>query len=128
MKFAFPLMILAFLAILWGAFYFPAACLVAGYTRSFTATINPLIGLDTIKTLGFDYFKILLMGFLLLVFSGILSAIMSAILSPFNLPRMGNLPAIALSSFITFYISIVFSVVLGFAMYKNSGKFNLFRR
>ncbi len=126
-KTAFPVVILIFPAMLWGLFYFPAACLVAGYTRSFTATINPLIGLDTIKRLGFDYVKILLMGVVLLLFSGILSVVISAILSPFNMPRMGNLPAIFISGFVTFYISIVFSVILGFAMYKNSDKFNLFR-
>ena len=50
------------LALLWGLFYFPAACAVAGYTRSFTAVLNPLVGLDTIKRLGLDYVKILLAG------------------------------------------------------------------
>lgn len=128
MKIAFPVVILSILGLLWGLFYFPAACLVAGYTRSFTATINPLIGIDTIKRLGFDYIKILAMGLVLLVFSGILTVILSIILMPFDIPLMGNLPAVFFTSFITFYISIVFSVILGFAMYKNTDKFNLFRR
>ncbi|MEO6589483.1 MAG: hypothetical protein ABIP06_09280, partial [Pyrinomonadaceae bacterium] len=44
-----PLLALTVLAFLWGIFYFPAACAVAGYTRSFTATINPSVGLDTIR-------------------------------------------------------------------------------
>ncbi|MEO7540213.1 MAG: hypothetical protein ABIV21_09300, partial [Pyrinomonadaceae bacterium] len=45
--------------LLWSVFYFPAACAVAGYTRSFAATLNPFVGLDTIKRLGSYYFKIL---------------------------------------------------------------------
>lgn len=126
-KMAFPFLVLALLAFLWAMFYFPAACLVAGYTRSFVATLNPAIGFDTIKRLGVDYFKILVMGFLLIVFSAIISGFLLVILSPFNLPKMGNLPATVLSAFVTFYISIVFSVTLGFAMYKNSHKFNIFR-
>ncbi|HEX8638449.1 MAG TPA: hypothetical protein VF692_10325, partial [Pyrinomonadaceae bacterium] len=64
---AAPLVVVGFLAFLWGAFYFPAACAVAGYTRSFTAAINPLVGLDTIRRLGLDYVKILLMGFVIVI-------------------------------------------------------------
>ncbi len=116
---AIPFVLLAFIALLWGAFFFPAACLVAGYTRSFSATINPMNGLDTIRRLGFDYAKILGFGIVLIVGAGIVSAIVSAILSPFNMPMFGNIPAKFLLSFITFYISIVFSVSLGFAMYRN---------
>ena len=50
--------ILLLIGVGWGLFYLPAACLVAGYTRSFVATMNPLIGLETIKLLGFDYLKL----------------------------------------------------------------------
>src|SRR5262249_22917065 len=32
-----PIVVLAAIAFLWGLFYFPVACIVAGYTRSFTA-------------------------------------------------------------------------------------------
>ena len=56
--------------LIWGLFYFPAACAVAGYTQSFSATVNPLVGLDTIKRLGLDYAKILLMGFVIVIMSG----------------------------------------------------------
>lgn len=120
--FAFPFVILAFIALLWGLFYFPAACLVAGYTRSFWATLNPLNGLDTIKRLGFDYVKILWLGFVLIVSVGIIGAVVGAVLSPFDMPMMGNIPAKVIVSFFTFYIWIVFSVLLGFAMYKNADR------
>lgn len=115
------------LALLWGLFYFPAACAVAGYTRSFTATLNPFVGLDTIKRLGFSYVKILLMCLAILVISGIISIFLSILFSPFDLPRMGNIPAKIVGSVVGFYFSIVFSCILGYALYKNSDKLNLFR-
>jgi hypothetical protein len=116
-----------FFALLWGLFYFPVACAVAGYTRSFTAVINPLVGLDTIKHLSFDYVKILLMGLILAVFTFIVSLILGIIFSPFDLPRMGNLPAAAVASLFHFYLWIVFSHILGFALYKNSARLKLFQ-
>lgn len=115
------------LALLWGLFYFPAACAVAGYTRSFFATLNPLVGLDTIRHLGFDYLKILLMTFLMSVASGMVGLIFALIFFPFNLPRFGNLPAQFVGSFVTFYFSVVFAVTLGYALYKNSAKLKLHR-
>ena len=124
---AAPLVIVGFLAFLWGLFYFPAACAVAGYTRSFTATINPLVGLDTIKRLGFDYVKILFMGFLIILITAFIGMILSIVLSPFDMPRMGNLPVKVIGSIFTFYFSIVFSCILGYALYKNSAKLNLYR-
>lgn len=116
-----------FLSLLWGLFYYPAACAVAGYTRSFWATLNPTVGLDTIKRLGFDYVKILFMKLILIIIAGIIGGILSAVFAPFDLPRMGNLPAMAIGSLVTFYCSIVFSVILGYALYKNAEKMNLFR-
>jgi hypothetical protein len=115
------------LALLWGIFYYPIACAVAGYTRSLAATLNPLVGLDTIKRLGFDYVKILGMTLILVVISGSIGFLLSLIFAPFDLPRMGNLPAIAIGSWFTFYFSIVFSIILGYALYKNTEKMNLFR-
>jgi hypothetical protein len=121
------LMIPIALAFLWGIFYFPAACAVAGYTGSFSATLNPFVGLDTVKRLGFSYVKILLMCLLILIIYGAASVVLAVIFSPFDLPRMGNMPAKIIESFIAFYFSIVFSCTLGFALYKNSDKLNLLR-
>ncbi|MDQ3181519.1 MAG: hypothetical protein M3Q33_13490, partial [Acidobacteriota bacterium] len=115
------------LALLWGLFYFPVACAVAGYTRSITAVINPAVGLDAIKHLGFDYVKILLMCLVLAVFTFIVSLILGIIFSPFDLPQIGNLPLVAIASLFHFYIWIVFSIILGFALYKNSSRLNLFQ-
>jgi hypothetical protein len=110
---------------LWGLFYFPAACAVAGYTRSFTAAINPLVGLDTIKRLGGTYFKILLMGLVLIIASSIVGGIAGAVLAPFDLPGMGNLPAKAIGALFGFYLWVVFSSVLGYALFKKSDKLDL---
>jgi hypothetical protein len=124
---AAPLVIFGFLAFLWGLFYFPAACAVAGFTRSFTATINPFVGLDTIKRLGFDYAKILLMSLVMLIMTTVAGMVLSIVFSPFNIPQMGNLPAKVVGSIFTFYFSIVFSCVLGYALFKNADKLKLHR-
>ena len=116
-----------FLAFLWGAFYFPAACVVAACTRSFAAVINPLVGLDTIRRMGYIYAKILLMFFALGVFSFAVSGFLSVLFAPFDLPRAGNLPARIVGSWFTFYFSVVFAVILGSALFKCSDRLNLHR-
>jgi hypothetical protein len=113
-----PINLAAFIALFWAIFYFPAACLVAGYTRNLNAVINPLIGLDTIKRLGFSYIKILLMTILLSGIAGLIFKTIGDLLSPFDLPRMGNIPATMVSAFIGFYFCVVFAAVLGYAFYK----------
>lgn len=127
LKLAAPLVVIGAITFLWGLFYFSAACAVAGYTRSFVATINPLVGLDTIKRLGLSYVKIMLMGFVLLIASAIVSGLFAMIFAPFNLPGMGNLPAKAVGALFGFYLSVVFACVLGYALFKNSDKLQLLR-
>lgn len=113
------------ICLLWGLFYFPAACAVAGYTRSFAATLNPSVGFDTIKRLGVDYVKILLMGFVLLLMSAVIGAILGLVFMPFDLPGLGNVPARVIGSLFGFYFSVVFSCVLGFALYKAGDRLKL---
>ncbi len=123
----FLLLILLGIGILWGFFYLPAACCVAGYTRSFVATINPLVGIETIKLLGFDYVKLWLMGFVLVIASFFVGMILSIIFMPLDLPTFGNIPAKLVGAMFSFYVSVVFSIILGFALYKNADKMNLFK-
>jgi hypothetical protein len=125
LKLAAPLVILGAIAFLWGAFYFPAACAVAGYTRSFAATINPLVGLDTIRRLGFDYVKILFFGFIIVMVSGFISLILGVVFFAFNMPGLGNLPAKAIGSLFGFFLWIVFSCLLGFAIFKASDRLQI---
>ena len=102
-------LLVAGLCLLWGLFYLPAACCVAGYTRSFTATLNPTVGLDTIRRLGSDYAKLLLMGLAIAATSLIVGSVIRHALSGFDLPGLGNVPAKFLSSLVGFYLSVVFS-------------------
>lgn len=120
-----PVAVVGFIALLWGLFFMPAACAVAGYTRSFMATVNPLVGLDTIRRLGFDYVKVLFMCAFLIVIWVVVLFVAGMLLSPFNLPSMGNIPAKLISLFVGFYFTVVFSCVLGFALYKASDRLKL---
>lgn len=124
---AAPIIVIGFIALLWGLFFFPAACAVAGYSLSFTATINPLVGLDTIRRLGVDYVRILAMCAVLLFVSLLASFFFGAILAAFDLPGMGNLAAKGIGAVITFYISVVFSCILGFALFKSGDRLGLAR-
>jgi hypothetical protein len=122
-----PFFLLALIFGAWGVFYLPVAYIVAAYTRNFFSVLNPSIGLDTIKRLGVDYVKILLMGVILLVINAGFGFVLSALFAPLNLPRLGNIPAIAVGSLFTFYLSIVFSLILGYALFKNSDKFQMYQ-
>lgn len=125
LKLAAPFVVISGIFFLWGVLFFPAACLVAGYTRSFLATLNPLVGLDTIRRLGGDYVKILFMGFLLSVGMVLVMMVMSIIFMPFDMPRVGNIPAMLVGSFVWFYVLIVFSCLLGYALFKARDRLNL---
>ncbi len=110
---------------LWGVFYYPAACAVAGYTQSFAATVNPTVGLDTIRRLGVDYVKILLMLLLMGIASGFIFGVIGLLLSPFDMPAVGNIPAKAIGSLFGFYFSVVFACIVGFALYKAGDRLRL---
>ncbi len=127
LRLAAPLVVFGFLTLLWGLFYYPAACAVAGYTRSFTATINPMVGLDTIRRLGGSYVLILLMGLIIGVMSLVIAGVVGILFSPLDLPKVGNLPATIIGSFVTFYFSVVFSCILGYALFKSRDKLKLAR-
>ena len=125
LQLAAPLVVVLMLTFLWGLLLYPAACAVAGYTRSFTATINPGTALNTIRHLGFDYVKLLLFGLILSIFSGIVIAIPTMVLSPFDMPGVGNLPAKAVGAFIGFYFWAVFACLIGLMLFRNRDKLAL---
>jgi len=115
------------IALLWGLFYFPAACAVAGYTRSFGATLNPSVGFDTITQLGSSYALILVMCLLLGIASLVVNGIFGIAFSAFDMPSVGNLPAKFLGSLAGFYFWIVFSCLLGFALFRKADRFQFLR-
>jgi hypothetical protein len=126
-KYGALFLILGGVTLLWGLFYFPAACAVAGYTRSFMATMNPSVGIDTIRRLGSSYFLILVMALLLIIASSIVGGLLGLIFLPFDLPSLGNLPAKAIGSLFGFYLSVVFSCIIGYALFKASDRLQLAR-
>ena len=122
---AAPLVVIGAIFFLWGLFYFPIACAIAGYTRSFSATFNPMVGLDSIKRLGGAYVSLLFMGLVLLIAYVTVAGLAAAILSPFDLPGFGNIPATGIAALFGFYLWTVFSCILGYAMFKKSDKLHL---
>ena len=67
------------------------------------------------------------MGLLIAIVLGIITIVLTLLLSPFNLPTFGNIPAKAIGAILTFYFSVVYALILGFALYKNADKMNLFK-
>jgi hypothetical protein len=102
-----------------------AAPLVVVGFLTFITTINPLVALDTMRRLGLTYVKILVMCVALLFLSILVSGILSMIFAPFALPGMGNLPAKGFGSMFGFYLTVVFSCILGYALFKSQDKLQL---
>jgi hypothetical protein len=113
------LFVLLFLvALAWGIFYYPMALTVAGYTQSFGSVINPLVGLDTIRRMGANYFKAFGMVLLIQIASGIVGIIVAIITYPLALPFIGNLPGTFLEGSAAFYFNLVIACVLGLSLFK----------
>ena len=114
----FLLVGLFLIGLLWAIFYGPMALTVAGYTESFGAVINPLVGLDTIRRMGSTYFKAFGMIVIVEIVAGIVAVIVAVITSPFNLPFFGNLPANFITGTTTFYFNLVMACLLGLSLHK----------
>jgi hypothetical protein len=55
---------------------------------------------------------------------GVVIVVVGVVLSPFDLPKLGNIPATLVSSFIYFYYYIAFAAMLGYAVYKSKNLLN----
>ena len=113
------------LALCWAIFYYPMALAVAGYTEDFWSTVNPLIGIDTIRRMGMVYVKAFLMCLSMLAVGLVLSTIIYMVTAPFNMPLVGNLPARFLDGMVTFYINLVIACILGLALFKCADKLDI---
>jgi hypothetical protein len=109
---------LLLIGLAWAIFYYPMALAVAGYTQSFGAVINPMVGIDTIRRMGATYFKAFGMVLLVQAVGLVVSAVISFITSPLALPFFGNLPATFIDGTITFYFNLVISCLLGLSLFK----------
>lgn len=118
-------LLLALLALLWAVFYHPMALLVAGWTESFKSTINPLVGLDTMRHMGANYFKAFAMYIVVQVVAFTLDFIVSFVTSPFDMPFVGNIPARFIGGIVTFYTSLVIACVLGLSLFKSADRLGI---
>jgi hypothetical protein len=115
----------ALLALVWAVFYHPMALLVAGWTESFKSTINPLVGLDTMRHMGANYFKAFAMYLVVQVVGLTVDAVVGFVTSPFDMPFIGNVPARFIGGIITFYTSLVIACVLGLALFKSADRLGI---
>jgi hypothetical protein len=116
---------LVLLAVTWAAFYHPMALLVAGWTESFKATINPLVGIDTMRHMGSNYFKAFVMYLTVQTAAFVLEALVGFVTSPFDMPFVGNVPARFVGGVVTFYTSLVIACVLGLALFKSADRLGI---
>lgn len=121
---AIPLLLLIGIGALWGFFYYPMALAIAGYTQDFLATINPLVGFDTMKRMGGTYFKAFGMYVVVMIIKGALGFVVGIVTMPFNTP-FGNIPGNLIGGAITFYSSMVIACLLGLALFKCSDKLGI---
>jgi hypothetical protein len=119
-----PLILLIVIGFLWGFFYYPMALAIAGYTQDFFATINPLVGIDTMKRMGGTYFKAFGMYVVVSIIGFGLGIVVYIVTMPFNSP-FGNIPKNLLDGGITFYTSMVIACLLGLALFKCSDKLGI---
>jgi hypothetical protein len=112
------LIVLLLIGVAWAIFYYPMALAVAGYTQSFGAVINPVVGLDTIRRMGATYFKAFGMVILIQAVGFVVSGVIASVTSPLALPFFGNLPAKFIDGTITFYFNLVISCLLGLSLFK----------
>jgi hypothetical protein len=113
------------LAMLWAALYYPMALLVAGYTNSFTSTINPIVGLATVGRLGLDYVKAYFMclfvfglqiAFVLMV--SMLGPVADDVLSNKMLAGVAYFVEYVLRGAVVFIGSMITAALLGLLLFK----------
>lgn len=118
-------LVLVLLTLAWALFYYPMALAVAGYTEDFWCVINPLVGINTIRLMGWTYGKAFLMYLAVQVAALVFSALIGIVLAPFQLPFVGNLPAMFVDGVVTFYTSLVVACLLGLAIFKSADRLGI---
>jgi hypothetical protein len=108
------LVLLFFLMVLWGIFYFPAALTVAGYTESIGSTLNPLVGFGMMRQMGANYFKAFGTYLLMLFVSGIIYGGINSLPIPLVSQFLANI--------LSFYLYIVTACIFGLALYRSHEK------
>jgi hypothetical protein len=97
-------------ALLWKLLYSPIALIAAAISRSFFATLNPVTGIDAIRTMGSIYWEAWVVYTVIAVVAAVGAAILGAI------PLLGGF----LAAFVQSYAFLSFGCLLGFAVYKKA--------
>jgi hypothetical protein len=118
-------LVLGLLALGWAVFYHPMALLVAGWTESLKSVLNPLVGLDTIRHMGSNYFKAFLMYLAVQLVAFAFYFVVGLLTAPFDLPLVGNLPGTFLGGIVTFYTSLVVACLLGLSLFKSADRLGI---
>jgi hypothetical protein len=98
------------LALLWKIVYTPVALTVAALSRGFFKTLNPVVGLDTIRRMGGIYWQALLIYSLLAGAQWLLGAALALI------PVAGGI----VRSFVDAYAYLAIGCTLGLAVFKKA--------
>jgi hypothetical protein len=105
-------------AFIFGLLLFPAVCLNAGSTRSLGKTVNFFRGWKTIKKLGFDYIKILMMCLAFTAVTFTVAAGIFFLFSTLDQLFFRIIGALTAASVAAFYFWIVFSQIISIALDK----------
>jgi hypothetical protein len=103
------------LALLWKVIYTPVALTVAGLSRSSMSTLNPVIGFDTIRTMGGVYWQAMGIYTVIALAEWILSLVFRLI------PILGGI----LTAFIDAYAYLMIGCTLGLAVFKKAPELGL---
>jgi len=119
------ILLLGVVALGWAVFYHPMALLVAGWTESLKSVLNPLVGIDTIRHMGANYFKAFLMYLAVQLLSLAAQVVVALATAPFDLPLVGNLPGTFLGGVVSFYANLVIACLLGLALFKSADRLGI---
>jgi hypothetical protein len=99
-------------AFLWWVLYAPVALVVAALSKSVLSTLNPLIGVDTIRKMGSTYWQALAIYVVIVVTQAVAGFLLS------HIPIAGSV----LRSFIDAYGYPAVGCTLGLAVYKKAAE------
>ncbi|HJW09067.1 MAG TPA: hypothetical protein VJ483_05485 [Holophagaceae bacterium] len=104
--------LLAIAALTWSIIYMPAALVVAGQSRSWQATLNPLHGIHVMAQMGTVYWQALLIFLVIYLANGVVSLLVHAL----RIPILGSFAL----AFIASYAYLCIGCALGFAVFKRA--------
>ncbi|MBX7219135.1 MAG: DUF4013 domain-containing protein [Blastocatellia bacterium] len=122
------LAVVVLIGLLWAVFYYPMALLVAGFTQNFGAVLNPLVGFDTMKRMGRNYFMAFGVCLVVLLVGGVIQFILNSVLNATGLvfvPLFGKLASNIVEAVISFYTNLVIAYLLGRALFKSAANLGI---